>query len=1316
MVDIFTQESIDPPKDIFASEGINLKAENTQTRLEDAPAEVQQEVDINRREYEQLAKSRFTDEQIAEIKAKGPIGFFEAKDFLSYEDVLPGGGVYQAADTFTLMNAAKKLEKGEKPSIYEDSILSDYIDKSVEMNLRGLSVPGGIAYYGSQVPAFMVEFAATAGVGKAAQKATQEAAEKAIGKVVRKKVATSAATKAVGVTANIAARTAAMPQRYTATFGELRLNDYMAVTDKGSVVFKESTESPAKSALKAFGYTSAEVASELSGAAIGKYVVGPAMKVGSRAIKTPVVSAASKLPEKLKVNLYKAYKAIKPNATVSKVFSVGGWNGVVEELGEERLADVLRASLDMSLDEDYTVEDYLDAITPSKDQLLIEAGIVSALGGIKTSATIAESLLAEKIGSTAQAKETVSNLTATEQETLVNDNVKVRPPEKEFSPVDDVVQGQFDFVEQQRAEEPEIDDTESGFKTFYREFVNSLQPIEDAVNDAQKKGAAIPAGENPFVLSRTYAGIIGTIDQNLRYGATRLNKETGAYEVVGKSLQNIINDFDNTVLPVEQKKETRHKDLEDYLIARRYLEDLQDRENVKVTEAQVQQSMQTMRELADKYSESFEWFDVYAQEIYEYQRTILAHLVDSGVMSQEKYDGILKENPNYIPFQRVLNEEQEFKDFVSSKGVFNDTNSNRIIKKIEGSDKDIKNTIMSVMKNTAQILSYSHRNRVALGVANLAEFLPENIKKVDPLMQPIKLTEQEAGQEKTVFRPSRKQPDDRIVVFRDGQKEYYEMSPALLDALKSMTPAQRTLMERVLGGLMSFSARTLRAGATLIPEFWVRNVIRDQATSLLQSPVRPTPIDTIKGLSAIIKQTTGSKSDLYSEWMLQGGSFNSYMELDDQGMQKAYKELFEPEGRIARYLKNPIRILEDITGSLEQATRIGVFSKAQKQGIIGMEAALLAREATLDFARGGKTSRQINRYVPFFNAGVQGVDKLIRTIRENPKATVAYGLGTITVPQLLITGYYLYGAPEDERKEYLEIPAWQKDLFFVFKTGDQWVRVPKPFSFGYIFGSVPERFMLWGYDGDKPEMKKFWQELVYGIGGAFSPVYDPSSLMPPLIKSVIEWQTNYNFFTQRDIYPSWMDNLPPEARANKFTSETAKMLGEQLKVSPAKIDSSLRTNIGGAASYITDAGDFIINSVREWNGEEIPEDPRDLSNIPLIRGFTVREPVGYKSNSVSNFFDNLEKVQQTRSQYRRLDGDKAKKYFDKNKDLIQAYERMNAFKKQIKKLGKMSDEIYSHKTMSPEEKTKKLSDLGEKMLDVAIEANKFFAKNVEQKK
>lgn len=1305
MADIFAREGIEPPKDIFAAEGIaapSIQERNsnamTPMLLQDQPPEVQAEVENHASQYESLARARFTEEQIQEMKNKGPIRFWEAKDFLDAQDVLPGGGVYQAFDTAVIYNAAKKIEKGEETTVNEDETLNKFIDKQIEMNLRGLSVGGGIAYYGSQMPAFMIEFAATGGIGKAAQKGVQEGVEKVVQKAVVGKVA--------GTAANVLARTAAMPSMYLPNYAERRLNDYMAVTDKGELLFQQSTESPAKSALLAFGHTGIEVASELSGAAIGKYVVEPVAGTAVRYLKTPMTQAVNQLPLSLRQGLYQAYKAINPNASVSRVFTAAGWNGMLEELGEERVADVMHATLNLATDKEYGFQDYLDAVTPSSDQLLIEAGIIGIAGGVKTSADVGFNLLLQRTGDPVKAREAINNMSATEQEAFVNSQLQLKPgaplPGQQAEAVSEA-QAQA----AQSKEPPQIVDEESGFNRFYREFVNRHQPIEDLTREAEARGAEIAPGENPFILSRTYAGVIGTIEHNLRYGTTRFNAETGAMEVTGKSLKAVQDDFDNSVAHVEASRDVRSQDFNDYLISKRVLADLSDREDVKVSEKDKAKAALTMHTLAEKYGQDFSWFEEFANETYEYQQRVLQNLVDAGNMSQEMFDEILKKNPHYIPFQRVLDEAE--KTFgVSTKGIFTNANKSRVIKKIKGSEKEIKNTTESIIANTARILELAHRNRVALAVADLADLMPEYVQREATPMKKITVDRPEGGEPIETFRPAGYDPPGTITVFRDGKKEYYKVSPALLEAMENLSPMQMNATMRLLTAPLRVSARLLRAGATLIPEFWVRNVLRDQGTALLQSPVRPTPIDMVKGLAAVM-----GKTELYQDWLRNGGSFNSYMELDDRGLQKAYHELLKPQGKVARYARNPVNILADISGALEQGTRVGVFAKAQRLGIQGAEAALMSREATLDFARGGVVAKNINQYIPFFNAGVQSVDKLLRTFKENPKATMFWGVSTIMVPSLILSGYYLYGAPEDERREYLEIPQWQKDLFWVFKDpSGEWRRIPKPFSFGYLFGSVPERFMMWGYQGNKPEMQNFWLDFVMGVGGTLSPVYDPSALLPPLVKVTIEDITNYNFFTGRNIYPAWMDRLETERRANKYTSETARAIGGLLGISPAVVDNSIRGQLAGSAEYATDASDFILNSVKKWNGEALPEKPMTQADRAVIKAFTVREPVGYGSNSVSNFFDQWETVSQVHATMGSLDGEEKQQYISENSAALAAYKPMKNYYERIRGLGKLSDSTYADTSMKSAEKVKALSEYGQQMVDIAVEANGWFKENV----
>ena len=1588
MADLFQKEGITPPRDIFAAEGITppaLAERNAAATsgipLDEAPPEVQKAQEDQTDQMMQLARSRYSDEEIEAIKAKGKIGFWEAQDYITAQDVLPGGSIFQAKDLYDVYSSAKKIEAGEPLSESEQQEFDKYIDQQIQQNLRGMSVMGGISYYGSQTPAFAIEFALSGGVGKAAQESTEQVVKAGVKKVIKNKVATTVATKTAGVTANVAARATAitavksaggtaidvasgrpiMPQAYIPGYGERRINDFMALTDNGDLIFKQSKESPATSALKAFAYYNIDIASEMSGAALGKYLVKPVTGAvagqTAKYLKTPIANGLQQVPLVLRENLYKAYQAINPNARVSQLMTRMGWNGMLEELGEERVADVMKATFDIATDKEYTAQDYMNAITPSADQVMVEAGIIGITGGVKASADITMNILTERLGDRAAAREAANNMTETERQAFVEKELQAPPGFQDFidmaresktpedfyakarvmkgvssevsdffaerykvenasmqdaakrfyedvrgglyessdalpptaaAKADPVSQSQMQAAKQQNP--PNINNDESGFDRFYRDFVNSLQPIEDVTKEAQARGADIADSRNPFLLSRTYAGVIGQVEHNLKYGTTRLNPETGQFEVTGKGMKSILDDFDNTVAHIEPARDTREIDFNEYLIARRTLEDLVPRNDVEVAEADKVKAIETMARLSEKYGDEMAWFKTFAEEMYDFQRRVLSNLVDSGVMSKDMFDKILQQNPNYIPFQRVL-EEEHFAGAISTKGKFSDARVSKVIKKIKGSDKEIKTPTHSVIANTAKIIDLAYRNRVAQGVAELADVLPEYIQPEKPTMvkrgttkvqvtydaglrrkleaaiehfgnnlsrqtsikgkgmkgyirgsyspmeklvrarlgtnegtlahevghmldyelglmegllqnPKIKKELQELGKrrmssesvmtekgervvfedrvldsspkdyqdyvtsdreiianmfdayvnapdmlkkiapnaakafekildarpelafikeikpsveraeetiERDVWSPMDTAPQGTITVYQDGKKKFYKVSEPLLEAMNNLSPVQMNATFRLLTEPFRFSARVLRAGATLVPEFWIRNVIRDQSTALLQSPLRPTPIDMVKGLTAVI-----GKNDLYQDWMRNGGAFNSYMDLDDRGLEKAYKELFKPDGRMARYLKNPISVLADISQTLEQGTRVGVFDKARRNGIVGMEAALLSREATLDFGRGGVVSRNINQYIPFFNAGVQSVDKLARTFKENPKGTALWGLGTITVPSVLLTGYYLYGAPDDDRREYLEIPQWQKDMFWVFKVGDQWQRIPKPFSFGYLFGSVPERFMNWAYQGNKPEVRDFWKELAIGVAGTISPVYDPSAVLPPLVKIAIEDLTNYNFFTGRDIYPEWMDRYEPEQRKTKYTSEAAVKLGEQLGVSPALIDNTLRGQFAGAAQYATDAADGIIKQIREWNGEDVPEDPITAADTPVIKAFAVREPTGYNTNSVNHFFDDWEKINQAQATYNKLEGEEKLEYREKKAALLSAYKPMKKYYDRIRDAGKEADRIYNDTEMSSEEKVKALSENGEIILDTAIQANDWYKETVKE--
>ena len=1268
---------------------------------------------IEQREQErnstvELARSRYPKHTV-DMWLNNPIDIGEVGDFLDWSQVLPGGGIVQGAEAVGLLRISDRIREGQDVSEADKQYLDKWLDKAIEMEVRGMTFGGKFRYYGEQIPAFMTEFAATGGVGKS----VQTAAVKTTQELVKNRVLAQVA----GATARVATQSAMlMPVQGYKAYGNIRIAQGLEVSETGQLIFREAKESPAISALKAYGYVSSEVAAELTGLAVAsKLSKSVRFQKGKAALTNGAITSINKLPANLKNNLYKAYKLIKPNARMSEVFTRAGWNGMLMELGEERVADILRESVDLALTEGYTMADVLNGITPDAEQLLLESGLIMAVGGTKAGASVVANLLISKGMSPQDAKKSVDQLTSLEQDAIVDDQLTIddtpladegvevtvgQAIEESIENIDNPAPDLISSAQQDQLSAGKQPDTIAADKSIFNEeyykWIDDLGALVDVSKEAAKRGK-----DNILEDSvRLYSGVTGMALSFLNNGTTVLN-EQGELVETGKGLKPILDDFDFNAMRIEPNQKKRKKDLIDYLIARRYTLDLKDREDVEITEKQKEKSIKDLARINEKYGEDIVLLDTSAQEIYDYQDRMLQMLVSFGVMSKAKYDTIKAENPNYIPFQRVMDE--EYGETAGLQGLqikasstFAGKKLGQVIKKIQGSDKAIADPIESIIRNTFRIIDISYQNRVANQLVALKDVMPEYISTYKPEIGMAK--DKETGVQVPYLRD--KQPEGVITVLVKGEKKYYKVHPSLVQAMTSMGPQEIT----GLGWLLSIPASILRTGATITPEFMARNFIRDVHGSYILSEARPNVIDVVKGLTARI-----GKNDLYERWRASGASFNSYMNMSDEGIKNAYAEMFKNEGKLKRYLKNPLNLPQDIGSLVEQSVRIGVYNAAKRKGMTDAQGAMEARDASIDFARGGRASKEINRYIPFFNAGVQSQNKFIRAIRKNPKAMIMYASATITIPQIILTGYYLHIAPEEEKKEYLEIPEWQRDMFWVFKVGDTWARVPKPFTVGFIFGSTVERAMIWADSEGETGFADMAKDLIRGIVTSVSPVYDPSAVLPGPIKTTVEQITNYNFFQGRRIYPEYMDKLPPEERKTAGTSLTAQELGKVFNYSPAKIDNIIRGTLATSGPYITDAGDILLQKVKEWNGEEFPEDPTSPVDLPLVRAFTMRYPTGGMSNSVQQFYDTQELAEQTKNGLRifREEGkyERLEEYREENAALIFVTPIIKSQGKIIKKLNKLRKRVYKDLEMSGKEKEEALRTYDDQILNAARIAN-----------
>lgn len=139
----------------------------------------------------------------------------------------------------------------------------------------------------------------------------------------------------------------------------------------------------------------------------------------------------------------------------------------------------------------------------------------------------------------------------------------------------------------------------------------------------------------------------------------------------------------------------------------------------------------------------------------------------------------------------------------------------------------------------------------------------------------------------------------------------------------------------------------------------------------------------------------------------------------------------------------------------------------------------------------------------------------------------------------------------------------------------------------------------------------------------------PVEFMQPQLVTAIENMANYKFYWRKNIVPQFMLSLPAEDQYLPHTPEAYRAIGEQLGVSPLKVEHTIRSGI----SPVIDETIRFYESVF-GGGQPI----RRANQVPGISTRMQREPMGYNSRSVAEVAEKGQQFQQTISSLKRKHG------------------------------------------------------------------------------
>ena len=566
---------------------------------------------------------------------------------------------------------------------------------------------------------------------------------------------------------------------------------------------------------------------------------------------------------------------------------------------------------------------------------------------------------------------------------------------------------------------------------------------------------------------------------------------------------------------------------------------------------------------------------------------VLTILEDAGILDAKTHQILNTKYKYYCPLMRDFSDtaaEDSFYGGLSNggRGVGNVSN---MLKKIgmEGSSRKVINPLESTVSSIAIACNRAERNKVGQLAASYAEK-----DGLDGLIKKVKGTSSDA--KNCIF-----------TVMFNGKKQAYQTTPELYNVIIGYNQQSAGF---VLGMARS-AARLLRAGATSSPSFIIRNVLRDTITAGINSKNGFIPIvDTIRGAYALARDPR-----MRAEFKVAGvTAFKQYSNseaavkaLDAMAGGKPLKEY-----GIADFWNAIIGRFENASEFLEASTRMGEFLKARANGKGIEQATQEAKEVTIDFGRSGRLGEIVNQYVPFFNAVLQGGDKLVRMFREDPvNTTVKIGY-YIVLPSLAL---WAWNHDEDW---YKELDPEVKAMYWCI--GDT-LRIPKPQETGVLFGGGIEAMLELAYDKDPKAVGNWAKTYIENM---------TPSILPTAILPIIEWNTGYSLFRDQPIVPKRLENLPDELQYTPTTSAFSRVVGGTTGLSPLKIDNTIRGYTGTMGMFIVQLLDFFAD-----DKQNMPY--KKLSEYQFVRDFTVNQNI--KNRGVDDFYDMLGKANKQHAGY-----------------------------------------------------------------------------------
>jgi len=654
------------------------------------------------------------------------------------------------------------------------------------------------------------------------------------------------------------------------------------------------------------------------------------------------------------------------------------------------------------------------------------------------------------------------------------------------------------------------------------EFLDRLAPIQDFAKEASGK---IGRETNVYRTFRNQAGNSGKIEAFIERNFT----------------------------PILTREGDRLGDLEELMRLQRTVEKGSQGFKTAVSPEQAAKALNKIRtKLGDK---QFDSLITSAEEFRGVGNKLLKMTRDAGIISNRSYEQILAKNQFYVPFETLeaVSDAAERSDF--ARASFN-VASQDVVKAFKGGEGEVGDVIESMIRKSGKTILLAEKNAA---MRELVEVGLESglVTKLDGAVPKGK---------------------GAVNLFVDGENVRFSVPEELEVAIKNLDGKTSGLAAKIL----KVPADILRLGATgLNVAFIPRNIVRDLSDAAFGEASE----GALKGMGEFLQSyprgfaAALKRTDDYYDWLRAGGGGSTQIAAEVlRRPKKTVARLAGKGSKINKVLSAPKDLIEFVGRVGEESTRVSRFIRGVKKGEAPAEAAFKSRDITVDFARAGNSTRVLNQFVPFLNAQVQGVDRMVRLFKQNPKRASVAATSLIGIPTTIA---YLHNR---KFQDFKDLADFEKENSWIVMARDRTpeekargdnlkaVKIPKG-NVARPMSNIIENFYAFLDDKGDQSVGQLAAQVGLDTLEDLSPIGIPvgsdrfrrfaGGVVPQAVRPLVEQAANVNLFTGAPIIPRSLEGIEPEEQFKETTPKSAVAVGKALGISPLRVEAFTKGTFAG---------------------------------------------------------------------------------------------------------------------------------------------------------